>query len=140
MFTAVVWRSESRSQLTEAYHAAAPREFVAVLGGRIAAQTAHVEQIVMMPNVAVADDAFEVDAVTFAQHEHTLREASRRVLGFAHSHVDGHASPSARDRRQLWTNCLQVIVSKEQCRAFVLDQQRNVLIVRDASPAPEVCR
>jgi len=140
MFTAVVWRSDSRSQLAEAYRAAAPREFVAVLGGRIEEQTACVEQVIVMPNVAVTGDAFEVDAATFAQCEHTMRAASHCMLGFAHSHVDGHASPSVRDREQLWTDCLQVIVSREQCRAFVLDAQRHVHALRDASPTAEVCR
>lgn len=140
MFTAIVWTGDTRSLLTTAYQAATPREFAAVLGGRMEHGTAYVERVLILPNTADADDSFCVDTAAFAHCEHELRKTGHGFLGFAHSHVDGFPAPSQRDREQLWTGCLQVIVKKQQVNTFVLDANRNVhpVATRRDQPARRV--
>lgn len=126
MFACIVWTGDTRSQLAEATRQQSPREIAAVLGGRIVDQIAHIERVVALPNQSEHDDAFVLDARQFSRCEHELRAAGLAFIGFAHSHPEGHAAPSTRDREQLWTDCLQVITNHEQVNAFVVDRERVV--------------
>lgn len=130
MFACIVWTGNTRPQLTTATRHHAPREFAAVLGGRIDDETVHIERVVPLPNQSMHDDAFVLDASEFARSEHELRAAGLEFVGFAHSHPEGHPAPSTRDREQLWTECLQVITNGEQVHAFVIDRDRVVHAVR----------
>ena len=124
MFARIEWASESRSRLTQVTRQLAPREMVAALGGRVDDQTARVEVVVPLPNQSTHRDSFSVAAPDFGRCEQQFREAGLTFLGFAHSHPNGHATPSRRDCRELWTGCLQVITNHDQVNAFVLDKQR----------------
>ena len=124
MFAAIVWTDPVKAQLQKAARKAAPREMAAVLGGYVADQTAYVQRMLLLPNQSANDDTFEVDGVAFAQCEHQLRLEHRTFLGFAHSHPEGIAAPSRRDRELLWPDCVQVITDGTNCNAFRLDAER----------------
>ncbi|MBL8738227.1 MAG: Mov34/MPN/PAD-1 family protein [Planctomycetes bacterium] len=103
---------------------AGPREFVALLAGpttRVAGPTNRgdgtagrgalvVDHVRPIANATRALDRFEVEATAFAAAEAALRDQGRRWLGFVHSHPVGRATLSARDRRQLWPHCLQLVI------------------------------
>lgn len=110
-----------------------------MLGGRIGGGTIHIERVLPLPNQSMHDDAFTVEGSQFARCEHELRESGFAFVGFAHSHPGGHASPSQRDREQLWTDCVQVITNGEQVCAFVLDRNRVAHPVRQVlAPAAPI--
>ncbi|MCK5943140.1 MAG: Mov34/MPN/PAD-1 family protein [Planctomycetes bacterium] len=111
---------------------AAPREFVAALGGHEAGGDVRVTAVVALPNVALDDDAFEVEPTSFLAAEATLRARGAPFVGFAHSHPVGACAPSARDLAQLWPDCVQLITDGEQVRAYRIDRRRR------AQPLP--CR
>lgn len=96
--------------LQRALAAAAPREFVGLLGGRRAGATWQVDAFAPVPNGATDADAFAVAPADFAVAEAALRARGRDWLGFAHGHPAGPAEPSARDRAAFWPHCLQAIV------------------------------
>lgn len=95
---------------TRAAIAAAPREFVAIVGGRTWAGIAVVDAIEPLAALCT-NDAFAVDAVAFAAAEAALRARGLEWLGFLHSHPHGAAVPSSRDRRELWRDCVQIVVA-----------------------------
>jgi len=115
-----------RAALLRAADAARPRELVAALGGRRGDRVTCVTEFVELGNVARTDDAFTVDPATFAAAEQQLRSRGCSFVGFAHSHPRGVAAPSARDRAELWTGCVQLIAAGGDLRAFWLDPQRSV--------------
>lgn len=83
-------------------------------------------------NVAANDDCFTVDAANFAAAEAALRARGVAWLGFAHSHARGAPAPSAIDRRELWRDCVQLIVAGDEVRAFWFSGERCV-------PLPTQC-
>lgn len=97
--------------------AAAPREFVGLLGGRRVGAVWQVEAFAPVPNGAAATDAFAVAPTDFAAAEAALRAAGHNWLGFAHGHPHAPATPSARDRTAFWPECLQAIVGGPPTRA-----------------------
>ncbi len=97
--------------------AAAPREFVGLLGGRRAGAVWRVAAVALVPNGATTADAFTVAPTDFAAAEATLRAAGHDWLGFAHGHPRAPATPSARDRAAFWPDCLQAIVGGTPGRA-----------------------
>lgn len=109
--------SELLPRLRRLAVAAAPREFVALLAGPATTQDGSatrgalvVDHVLPIANATTEPDRFEVAATTFAAAEAALRDQGRRWLGFVHSHPGGRASLSARDRRQLWPHCLQLVL------------------------------
>lgn len=98
---------------TRAAIAAAPREFVAIVGGRTQAGIAVVAAIEPLAALCT-NDAFVVDAATFAAAEAALRARDLAWLGFLHSHPGGAAVLSARDRRELWRDCVQIVVATNE--------------------------
>ncbi|MGC6486198.1 MAG: Mov34/MPN/PAD-1 family protein [Planctomycetota bacterium] len=120
----VAWTEGVRSELLRAVAACRPRELVAVLGGRCAGRAASVTAFVEVPNVAPADDSFAVEPAAFAAAERSLRRAGCAFVGFVHSHPNGSAAPSERDRAELWPCCLQLIAAGGDLRAYWLDEAR----------------
>lgn len=98
-----------RDALRRAFAAAAPREFVGLLGGARETHTVRLATCTLLPNVAVDEQAFAVPAAAFATAEAELRARGEAWLGFVHSHPFAAARPSEADRRQLWRDCVQLI-------------------------------
>jgi proteasome lid subunit RPN8/RPN11 len=96
--------------LRRALHAAAPREFVGLLGGSSDGAKWTVDAFLPLPNAARGVDAFAVAPAAFAAAEAELRAQGRRWLGFAHGHPTAPAVPSQRDVAAFWPGCLQAIV------------------------------
>lgn len=121
--------------------AAAPREFVAVLGGRDDGRTFHVDDLTPLAGACCDDDAFTASPVAFVRAEGELRAAGHAFVGFVHSHPGGSAALSLRDRQQLWPTCLQLVVGGRDCEtlaAFQLDHngEPRPLALRIARPRP----
>ena len=121
----VVWTKDVRDRLLDAAEAAAPRECAVVLGGTRAGSQTSVTDLVPVANFAFDGDSFVVAPEAFARAEHTLRGRGLTFLGFAHSHPEGAPAPSLRDRAELWTGCLQLIVAGSRVRAYRLDRDRT---------------
>jgi proteasome lid subunit RPN8/RPN11 len=101
---------------------AAPREFAGVLGGERGADAWRVTRVLPLANSAAGDDAFAIGPEAFVAAERALHAAGLAWLGFVHSHPRSTAAPSARDRRELWRGCVQMIVGADGVRAFWFDR------------------
>ncbi|MBL8732923.1 MAG: Mov34/MPN/PAD-1 family protein [Planctomycetes bacterium] len=108
----------ARETLLAAVRQAAPREAIGLLGGVGDAAADHagtaalrVTSFLAVANTSTAADTFVVPAATFAAAAATLRARGEILLGFAHSHPAGSAMPSLQDRRELWRDCLHLIVA-----------------------------
>lgn len=123
---AVAWTEDLREALLAAALRASPREFVAVLGGSCGADATSVTAFIEVDNIARSDDRFGVDPWAFAAAEQRLRRRGCAFVGFAHSHPRGAAAPSARDRDELWSGCVQMVVAGDDVRAYWLDRARVV--------------
>jgi proteasome lid subunit RPN8/RPN11 len=138
---------EARRALDAAVAGAWPDEAVGVLGG-VAAGGAppHVSAFVPVAAAVRGRDHFAVAAGEFARAEAQLRAAGLCWLGFCHSHPDGAAAPSMRDRAELWRSCIQMIAATNGPRvvaiaAFRIDAGGAVHPLRiRASGAREVLR
>ncbi|MEO6595620.1 MAG: Mov34/MPN/PAD-1 family protein [Planctomycetota bacterium] len=69
---------------------------------------------------------FVVSPACFARGEAELRRLGLSWLGFAHSHCNGIAAPSATDRTELWRECVQLIVAIDGANEESLDDTRTV--------------
>ncbi len=98
-----------REAMRRAFVAAAPREFVGLLGGVREVHRVRLATCTLLPNVAAGEHAFVVPAAAFATAEAELRARGEAWLGFVHSHPFAAARPSQADRRQLWRDCVQLI-------------------------------
>lgn len=83
-----------------------PREMVAVLTGN----ADHVTAFEELPNRATDADRFDVDPIEFHAAVANAEAAGRVFLGFAHSHPEGPSRLSDTDRRELWRDCVQVLI------------------------------
>jgi len=98
-------------QLCEEALAAFPRECCGLLEGVIEDTLARVTAIHSMPNVATEPDSFEIDPAGHINLLRQLRGAGRAIIGCYHSHPNGRAEPSERDRESaleadfLWLVC-----------------------------------
>lgn len=99
----------ARRAIERAALAAWPREMAAALGGSRSAGALQIERVVPF---AGAGDAhgFAVPPAAFVAAEAQFRDAGCEWLGFVHSHPGGTASPSTRDRVELWRGCVQLLV------------------------------
>jgi proteasome lid subunit RPN8/RPN11 len=117
-------RARTTTAAVRAFAAAAaaawPAEACGLLGGRRCGGDFAVRTFLPLRNHSRDDGAFAVDAVEFAAGEARLRAAGRALVGFAHSHPGGAALPSARDRRELWRDCLQWIGAVDRGGGFEL--------------------
>lgn len=107
---AVVLAPEACEAMVAAARAAWPVEMVGLLGGDNAGGVITARRFEPLPSATTDRDAFAVPAATFAAAEYALRRCGLAWVGFAHSHPDGAAAPSARDRLDLWSGCVQVVV------------------------------
>lgn len=87
-----------------------PREACWLLGGAVDAAGFRLQQLLWLPNAADGVQRFAVTAVAFARAEHELRRRGLLLLGFAHSHPGGAAALSPTDRRELWPDCVHLVV------------------------------
>lgn len=133
MLDEIVWTGDARNALLRCARAAAPRECAALLGGARDGTAVTVTELVELANVATTDDAFEVTPAAFAAAENALRERGAELVGFAHSHPSGACAPSARDRAELWTGCVQAITDGDAVQAFWLTADRAVLPMRSCT-------
>ncbi|MBL8750268.1 MAG: Mov34/MPN/PAD-1 family protein [Planctomycetes bacterium] len=116
----------TRAQLEAAAVAALPDEFVALLGGTVDDDRPDVDTFVAL-DAQVGRDCFAVQPPAFARAEAAIRASGRHWLGFVHSHPNGAAVPSLRDRRDAWPHCVQLVVGAATGRpgtvgAFWFDQ------------------
>lgn len=88
-----------------------PAEACWALGGDASGGVLHLRQAVPLPNRADGSETFAAAAADFARAEHQLRATGWRWLGFAHTHPGGPAGLSHRDRRELWHDCLQLVLA-----------------------------
>lgn len=122
----LLWTEDARAALLALARAAAPRECAALLGGHRDGGATCITDVEALANRAAGDDAFAVGSREFLRAEGALAARGLTFLGFAHSHPRGAAAPSARDRAELWTGCVQLITDGSQVRAFWLDERRAV--------------
>lgn len=106
----VVLAPAAHAAMVEAARAAWPREMVGLLGGLTSGTATTIERFVAIENGAARGDTFAVTPQAFLAAEHDLRTGGAAFVGFVHSHRDGVPAPSERDRRELWTDCLQLLV------------------------------
>jgi proteasome lid subunit RPN8/RPN11 len=129
--------------LTAATDATWPHEMVLLLAGAAEADRVLVARCLDLCGATGDRDGFRVPAAAFARAEAAARAAGLQWLGFAHSHPNGAAALSPTDRRELWHDCVQIVVGGPRhalrtC-AFVLrgDAVRELLLtlVPDAAEA-----
>lgn len=94
--------AEDLQRIERAAEETYPRECCGLLVGRDVEGGLLVEEVVAARNVAVADDAFEVDPQCRIDVERRLRGSASRVIGLYHSHPDYPAVPSPRDLERAW--------------------------------------
>jgi proteasome lid subunit RPN8/RPN11 len=75
-----------------------PRECCGLIEGSIEAQTARVFALHPAGNLAAPPDRFEIDPAAHFVLLRLLRDTERAIIGCYHSHPNGRAGPSARDR------------------------------------------
>ena len=86
-----------------AAEAAYPNECCGLLVGRRDGANRTVDQVVESANLASDPSTrFEIDMRLRLTLQKQLRGTGREIIGHYHSHPDGPARPSARDREQAW--------------------------------------
>ncbi len=96
--TQLILPRAARVQIETAAAAAWPRECCGLLEGMRVGGAAVVTEAHAMRNAAEAADAFEIDPAEHFALLRALRGTGREVVGCFHSHPDGRAEPSERDR------------------------------------------
>lgn len=87
--------------------AALPREACALMTGRRAGDALVIDGLAPSHNLAVAEDAFEIDTALHLR----LQRATRAVAAIWHSHPEGAAVPSARDAAGAWDGGLVWLIT-----------------------------
>lgn len=98
-----------RARIERAAAAAWPAEMVGLLLGT----PDHVTGFAELENHAGAGSRFAVAPHEFAAALGDAEAAGRETgefVGFVHSHPDGRAAPSPTDLRELWRDCVHLIV------------------------------
>lgn len=90
-----------------------PQEFCAILLGTRDSEMARVTRVLPAPNAHENPRrAYAIPPAAVITAQRKSREEDLQVLGFAHSHPDHPALPSATDLEQaLWLGCVYAIVS-----------------------------
>jgi len=111
VITAVELPLPLQEQLREEALRAFPRECCGLIEGAIDRSTARVTALHPVPNVAQEIDRFEIDPAVHIALLRNLRGTGRAIVGCYHSHPNGRAEPSERDRESaiesgfLWLIC-----------------------------------
>ncbi|HSZ11221.1 MAG TPA: M67 family metallopeptidase [Rhizomicrobium sp.] len=98
MIASLVLRGDLRAQLGREAREAFPRECCGLIEGMREGDAAHAIAFHPTRNLASESDRFEIDP---AEQFRLMREARGRgadIIGCYHSHPNGAASPSTRDR------------------------------------------
>src|ERR1700743_1622068 len=95
---ALVLPPAHRAQLEDEASAAFPRECCGLIEGRRDGDTIHAIALYPARNLAVEADRFEIDPADHFRALHKARANGHEIVGCYHSHPNGVAEISARDR------------------------------------------
>ena len=98
MIVALMLDYELQTQIGAAACAAFPRECCGLIEGVREGDIARMSAIHPARNLAEEDDRFEIDPGMHVDLLRRLRGTGREIIGCYHSHPNGRAEPSARDR------------------------------------------
>lgn len=87
-----------RRRIVDEARAALPREGCGLIEGLRDGAEIRATAIHPVPNLAEEPDRFELDPAKHIALLRDLRGSGRQIVGCYHSHPDGRAEPSARDR------------------------------------------
>jgi proteasome lid subunit RPN8/RPN11 len=107
---------EQRALLEAWSRDAYPREACGVLVGERTGEDVHVRGVVRGRNLEERrpEARFELDPVTIVTAAAAARAHDHDVVGIWHSHPDGPASLSQRDRRGVWSGWSQVVIGVQR--------------------------
>jgi desampylase len=94
----IVLSSSLRDRLLDEGRSAFPRECCGLLVGVLEETVAHIVAIHPARNIATEPDRFEIDPADHIRLLRELRGTGRDIIGCYHSHPNGRAEPSPRDR------------------------------------------
>jgi len=125
-------------QLIAEARAALPRECCGLIEGMRDGDTIEVLALHPTRNLAETADAFEIDPAEHIRLLRELRRTGHEIVGCYHSHPNGSAVPSPRDRRgAAEAGFVWVICAEADLRAFVWDAADFVEIaVTESAAAP----
>lgn len=98
MSTALVLPVALRAQLEAEARAAFPSECCGLIEGRTEGDAVVVAALHPTQNLATAPDRFEIDPAEHVRLLRGLRGTGHEIVGCYHSHPNGRAEPSPRDR------------------------------------------
>jgi proteasome lid subunit RPN8/RPN11 len=98
MGVALVLPQALRAQIEAEARAAFPRECCGLIEGRRAGDAIHVAALHPARNLSTNADRFEIDPADHFRALHAARATGREIVGCYHSHPNGIAEISARDR------------------------------------------
>ena len=100
----MIWLAQAHlDAVKDAAEAAYPNECCGLLVGRRDGDDRTVDQVVESRNLASdPSNSFEIDMRLRLTLQKQLRGKGREIIGHYHSHPDGPARPSERDREQAW--------------------------------------
>lgn len=116
MITRVVLPREIAAALPLLAAAALPREACGLMTGKALGDVLVIDGLAPSPNLAAAEDAFEVDTALHLR----LQRLTRAVAAVWHSHPAGAATPSARDAAGAWdAGLVWLITAREGTKAWL---------------------
>lgn len=140
MMTSIELPLPLQEQLRDQALRAFPRECCGMLEGTGDGATVRVAALHPMPNIAKEPDRFEIDPAAHIALLRNLRGSGGEIVGCYHSHPNGRAEPSERDRANVgeegfvWlVTAVDAETGAASTAAFVCDAQRllPVPIVHD---------
>ena len=98
MIVRVLLRDAFRDRIVREARDAVPRECCGLLEGVVDEETALITAVHPTRNLAEEPDRFEIDPAEQIRLLRQLRGTGREIIGCYHSHPNGRAEPSPRDR------------------------------------------
>jgi proteasome lid subunit RPN8/RPN11 len=98
MIAALILPEALRAQLAAEARAALPNECCGLIEGAHDGEPRGVSALHPTKNLSTAPDRFEIDPVEHIRVLRALRGTGRGIIGCYHSHPNGRAEPSERDR------------------------------------------
>lgn len=98
MIASLVLQDELRGQLERDARAAFPRECCGLIEGTYKEDIAHAAALHPTSNLSTDADRFEIDPTEQFRLIRAARERGTEIIGCYHSHPNGRAEPSERDR------------------------------------------
>lgn len=121
----------------EALHAY-PRECCGLVEGTRDGTTVRVLTLHAMPNIAREQDRFEIDPAVHITLLRNLRGSGREIVGCYHSHPNGRAEPSARDRANAVEEGLLWLITAVNAETEAASTAAFVCAAERFSPVPIV--